>query len=146
MRKAEEHILSAADVIGDVYDESLQGKAQEDHGQRNSAISLFPGGPAEPQAHSSEGDHELARITAASGETEIEPRERSTSRRNKKKPIFDAGEYLEYVAAHTSPETEAPRVTIEEPDAIPVDLDVNLQTGRPPSLCPGPSFVPKEAN
>ena len=162
MRKAEEHIRSAADAAGEVYKDSLQGKEQEEedeedrndednkiavHSPRSNATTLFPGDPIERQAHYSEREHVLSGSTGTQVSDEIQtgPSDRRSSRRDRMKPIHNNVEFLKYVAAHPSLGMDAPRTHERQPDTVLVNADTDPQTGRPKSLFPGQSFDPTVA-
>ena len=156
-REAEEHVRNAADAAGEVYDDILLGNEQEEeedgnenditvHDPRNTTTSLFPGGLIEPQADSSEGDHILSGAIGSQMSSEIHTgtRDRSTSRRDIKKPVYKNEAFLEYVAARPLLGIEAPRSYGREPERVHVNSDTNQQINRPKSHSPGPSFNPEE--
>jgi hypothetical protein len=112
--EAEEHNFSAAEVVEEVYDDSVTGNPihlqQEDKNgdggeargsaaacdRRKTAISLFLGGPEEPSKLTPEGDSLPHGSKGLLGSDEVpnELKKQSSSRHDKRKAMYNTNDLL----------------------------------------------------
>ena len=162
LREVDQQMRSAADVAGEVYDDSLHSKEHGGGGgggaggggggngdvdttrRPQNTTPLFPDGPVEPPA---KGKRAVARATETEilHEAQSDTMDGSTSRRDKRKPMYN-GEYGEYVDPNSPSEIEAPRLHIEGPPDVLVSVDSVARSSirQTSKLFPGPSFDPRE--
>ena len=75
--------------------------------------------------------------------TQAETSEGGTSRRDKRRAICRNAESLGQVVNSALPKIQITQSHVERSDGVTVSQDAGLQSGRPPSMFPGPSFVPR---
>lgn len=158
MREADEQRRSAADVVDEVYDDSLVSEQQEGQGycndkagntldQGNTIPPLFPGGRTDSEAQPSESAQSPPKDTEtqALDESQSESKDLSTSTRDKRRAIRNATE-LGRETDPVVPEIEVSCADMDEATIASKVPDTDKQYDRPRSMFPGVSLNPKDAN
>ena len=158
MQEVENHILSAEEVVDEVYVSSTvkspaHGSATEEEQILLSNRRMTKEGShnfrvvrQEPGTILLKNGPSLSRLTKLHGFDRARPlnTKKGTSRRLKRKPICDLVEVLDHGNDEPLRESVIYQSNVRKPHTLVPDLNLNTQVDRPTTSVPGPSSNPEE--